>query len=308
MRDVELAIIGGGVAGLTAGLYAAWSRLDAVLIERMGTGGQIINADSVENFPGFPGGIKGYELAPLIAQQAMDAGLPVVFDEALRLRATDGALLVESESETYRARAVIVTAGSTLARLGVPGEEQFEGRGVSYCAVCDGDFFRDQAVAVVGGGDSAMDEALYLAGIASEITVVHRRDELRAARTLVERARAEPKIRFRWHTTVASIDGGETVESIRLRAAGGDETLPVAGVFIYVGLRPNTSLLGGIVELDAAGHVPVDMWMRTAVPGLLAAGDIRQQSARQLVSAAGDGATATLAAARFLRHGEWRDG
>ena len=308
MPDIELLIIGGGAAGLTAGLYAARARLGTVLLERMGPGGQIVNADAVENYPGFPGGIKGYELAPQIAQQAMDAGLRVEFAEAQALRPVDGWHVVETDGETYRARAVIVAAGSTLARLGVPGEEEFLGNGVSSCAVCDGEFFRDQPVAVVGGGDSAMDEALYLTEIASQVTVIHRRRELRAARVLAERAQAQPKIRFRWDTVVAGIEGADTVQAVRLHGPGGaGERLEVSGVFVYVGLQPNSAFLRDVVDLDGAGHIPVDLWMRTPVPGLLAAGDIRQHSARQLISAAGDGATAALAAERYLRQGDWKN-
>jgi thioredoxin reductase (NADPH) len=306
MPGVELLIVGGGVAGLTAGLYAARERLDVALLERMGTGGQIVNADAIENFPGFPGGIKGYDLGPQIAQQAMDAGLRIEFGEAQALRPSEGGFVVDTDSEPFRARAVIVAAGSTLARLGVPGEAEFEGRGVSSCAVCDGEFFHDQPVAVVGGGDSAMDEALYLAEIASAVTVIHRRDSLRAVRALAERAQAHPKIGFRWDTTVEAIEGDDTVRALRLRGPNGAaDRLDVAGVFVYVGLRPNSDFLRGVVDLDPAGHIPVDLWMRTPVPGLLAAGDIRRHSARQLISAAGDGATAAIAAARYLRQGQW---
>lgn len=308
MPEVELLIVGGGVAGLTAGLYAARARLDTVLLERMGPGGQIINADTVENFPGFPGGIKGYELAPQVAQQAMDAGLRVEFAEVQALRPSGGLFSVETDGQAYRARAVIVAAGSALARLGIPGEAEFEGRGVSSCAVCDGEFFRDQPVAVIGGGDSALDEALYLAAIASAVTVIHRRRELRAARILAERAQAHPKVGFRWDTVVEAIEGDDAVRALRLRGRdGAADSLEAAGVFIYVGLRPNSNFLRDVVVLDAAGHIPVDLWMRTPVPGLLAAGDIRQRSARQLISAAGDGATAALAAERYLRQGRWSD-
>lgn len=306
MADVDLAIVGGGVAGLTAGLYAAWHRLDAVLLERMGTGGQIINADRVENYPGFPGGIKGYELAPLVAQQAMELGLRVEFADARRVTHDGNGYTVETDGEAWHARAVIVAAGSTLAKLDVPGEAEFEGRGVSYCAVCDGEFFRDKPVAVVGSGDSALDEALVLAEVASEVTVLHRQDKVHAAAALVERAHAHPRIRFRPNTEVRAIEGDEAVERLLLRGQDGRAAhLPASGVFIYVGLRPNSSLLDGLLPVDAGGHIPVDLWMRAPLPGLLAAGDIRQHSARQVVSAAGDGATAAMAAMRYLRRGEW---
>lgn len=307
MPNVELLIIGGGAAGLSAGLYAARARIDAVLLERMGTGGQLINVDRVENFLGFPEPVHGYDLGPLMARQAMDAGLRVEYGEAMTITRDSGGFLVETDGEPYRARTVIVAVGSILSRLSVPGEAEFEGNGVSYCATCDGEFFRGQPVAVVGGGDSAFDEALYLASVAASVTIIHRRAEFRAAAVLVERARADGRIRLLTGATVTEIVGDETVRAVRLAGAGaGGERLEVAGVFIYVGLTPNNSILSGLVETDAAGHIPVDLWMRTQTPGLLAAGDIRAQSARQLVSAAGDGATAALAAERFLRRNEWR--
>lgn len=300
MIAAELAIVGGGVAGLTAGLYAVRDRVDTVLLERMGTGGWLVNADQVENFPGFPHGVKGYELAPLISEQAMNAGLRIEFAEARAVRRENGVFIVETDGEPVRARALIAASGSSLAKLGIPGETEFEGRGVSSCATCDGEFFRDQAVAVIGGGDSAFDEALYLAEICTSVTILHRSPP-RAQRVLVERAMAHPRITLR-RGEAAAIEGGETVTVLRLQDG---TVLPVAGVFIYVGLRPNTGYLAGLAPLDAGGHVSVDLWMRTPVPGLLAAGDLRQHSARQLVASAGDGATAALAAIRYLRAGEW---
>jgi thioredoxin reductase (NADPH) len=306
VTDVDLVIVGGGVAGLTAGLYAAWHKLDAVLLERMGTGGQIINADTVENFPGFPGGIKGYELGPQIAEQAMNLGLRVEYAEAQSLGSEAGLHVVRTDADEYRARAVILAVGSTLARLGCAGEEEFAGRGVSYCAVCDAEFFRDQPVVVVGGGDSAMDEALYLAGVASAVTVLVRSDELRAAEALAGRARSHPKIAFRWRTELVAIEGDETVVRVRTRGEdGAEDVLTCSGVFIYVGLQPNTAGFRDVLPVDAAGHIPADAWMRTPVPGVFAAGDIRQHSARQIVTAAGDGATAAIAAARYLKDGNW---
>lgn len=306
MSTVDLAIIGGGVAGLTAGLYAAWNRLDAVLLERMGTGGQIINADTIENFPGFPEGIKGYELGPRIAEQAMNAGLRVEYSEAQAVRREGDRLVIETDGEPLRARALILSVGSTLAKLGFPGEAEYEGRGVSSCAVCDAEFFRDQPVVVVGGGDSALDESLYLAEVASSVMMLVRDREFSGAAALAERVTAHPTIAVRWQTELAAIEGGDTVERALTRGAdGAQSTLECGGVFIYTGLAPNTSLVRDLVPLDPMGHVPVDAWMRTATPGVFAAGDIRQHSARQLVSVAGDGATAAIAAARYLKSGAW---
>lgn len=301
MADVELVIIGGGVAGLSAGLYAAWHKLDAVLLERMGTGGQLINVDAVENFPGFPGGIKGYELGPKLAEQAMDLDLRIEYGEATSLRAEGRRYAVETDGETFRARTVIIAVGSTLAKLGVPGEEEFEGRGVSSCAVCDAEFFRDQPVVVAGGGDSALDESLYLAEIAASVTILVRDGAFDGAAVLAERVQAHPKISVQWQTAIKAIEGGETVASVRARGAdGGERAIPCGGVFVYAGLTPNTSIFADLLPLDPAGHIPVDAWMRTARSGVFAAGDIRQHSARQLVTCAGDGATAAIGAARFL--------
>jgi len=306
VADVDLAIIGGGVAGLTAGLYAAWHRLDAVLLERMGTGGQIVNADAVVNFPGFPGGIKGYDLGPQIAEQAMEMGLRIEYADAQALGSECDRHLIQTDGEEWRARAVIVAVGSTLARLGCEGEAEFEGRGVSYCAVCDAEFFRDQPVVVAGGGDSAMDEALYLAEVASGVTLLVRGEQPRAAPALAQRALAHPKVEVRWRTELTSIEGGEVVERVQVVSVDGERAgIDCSGVFIYVGLQPNTSIFRDALPVDAAGHIPVDPWMRTPVPGVFAAGDIRQHSARQLVTCAGDGATAAIAAARYLKDGAW---
>ena len=306
MVDAELIIIGGGVAGLTAGLYARWHGVDALLLERMGAGGQIINADQVDNYPGFPEGIKGYDLGPRIAEQAMNAGLRIDYAEVTGLSRTADVLEVATDSGTQRARAVIIAAGSTLAKLGCPGEAEFEGRGVSSCAVCDGEFFRDQPVVVVGSGDSAMDEACYLAGIAATVTVLIRGQQPSAAPSLVDRVRALTNVTIRSGVTVTAIEGSETVERVQVRdAAGKSETITCNGVFIYVGLEPNSSPFSRFVSADRIGHIEVDVWMRTSVPGVFAAGDIRAHSARQIVSVAGDGATAAIAAARYLR-GEQR--
>lgn len=306
MAEADLVIVGGGVAGLTAGLYAAWHGLAAVLIERMGTGGQIVNADAVENFPGFPGGIQGFDLGPRIAEQAMDLGLRVEYADVQSLRGDAGRHVVGTDGEEFRARAVIVAAGSTLARLGCPGEAEFEGRGVSYCAVCDGEFFRDQPVVVIGGGDSALDEARVLAGVASSVTIVVRDAAFDGAASLVRRVTEDERIATQFNSTVEAIEGGEVVERVLVADRdGGERRIECGGVFIYTGLTPNSEFIRDVLPVDAAGHIEVDAWMRTAVPGVFAAGDIRRHSARQLITAAGDGATAAIAAAAYLRTGDW---
>ncbi|MHB8578174.1 MAG: thioredoxin-disulfide reductase [Dehalococcoidia bacterium] len=303
-RDCELLIVGGGAAGLSAGIYAARARLDVLLIERMGAGGQLINVDRVENYPGFPNGIAGYELGPLLAQQAMDGGLSVEYGDVTSIQASpEGGYIAAADGEAVRAKTIILACGSTLSRLDVPGEAEFEGNGVSYCATCDAEFFRDQPVVVIGGGDSALDEALYLTNVAASVTIVHRRDAFRAERIGQERIRNRPNCRVVWNTTVTRIVGDETVRTVELRNTldGTTSKLDASGVFIYVGLHPNSAYLQGIVDLDAGGHVLTDPRLATSAPGIFAAGDLRQHSARQVAAAVGDGVTAAISAERFLR-------
>jgi thioredoxin reductase (NADPH) len=302
-RDFDVVIIGAGAAGLSAALFAARERLQTLLIERSTFGGQIANADKVENYPGLAEDIRGIDLAVNMLNQAKCYGLQMAFTEVEALRVESCPFTVETGMGPYRGTVVILACGSSLKHLGVPGERDFAGRGVSYCATCDGAMFSDRAVAVVGGGDSAMDEALYLAELVSKVTVIHRGDRLRATRVLQERAQAHPKIEFRWRTVVEAIEGDGQVERLRLKQLQSGETalLAVAGVFIYVGLAPNTPWLKGIVPLDGGGHVIVNPRMETEIPGLYAAGDIRQHSARQVIASAGDGATAAYFAVQYLR-------
>jgi thioredoxin reductase (NADPH) len=302
-RDFDVIIVGAGVAGLSAALFTTRERLKTLVIERSTFGGQIANADMVENYPGLPDGIRGIDLAVNMLNQTKPYGLQTAFTEVEALHGDRQPFAVVTGMGTYTGRAVILACGSALKRLGVPGELNFEGRGVSYCATCDGGMFHHQPVAVVGGGDAAMDEALYLTELATKVTLIHRRDQLRAARVLQERTQAHPKIEFRWQTVVEAIEGREQVERLQLKQVetGEISALQVAGVFIYVGLQPNTDFLKGIVPLDGGGHVIVNHRMETEVPGLYAAGDLRQHSARQLASSAGDGATAAFFAIQYLR-------
>jgi thioredoxin reductase (NADPH) len=300
-QDYDIVIIGGGPAGLSAGLYAARARRKTLLIEHSVIGGQISLTSAVENYPAIES-INGFDLAQDMKRQAEANGLEVVYDgvEAVEL---DGAYRVVRGTEgQYRAKALILAGGADYNRLGVPGEERLTGYGVSYCATCDAAFFKDMEVAVVGGGDSAMDEGLFVARYASKVTVVHRRDELRASRVLQERAFAEPKMHFAWNTVVSEVVGEASVQGARLRnvVTGAESMLPVAAVFIFIGNTPNTAYLKGVVDLDAGGHVITDIWMRTSAPGIFAAGDIRADSARQVVSSAGDGATAAIAADHYI--------
>ena len=298
----QLIIVGGGPAGLSAGLYASRSKLDTLLIEKAVLGGQILNAEMVENYPGFPQGISGSELGALIAQQATKYGLLTIVAEVQGIEIRGGEKIVSTSEGQFKAKAVIIAGGSEYSKLGVPGEEEFTGKGVSYCAMCDGAFFRDQVVAVVGGGNVALDDALFLTRFASKVIIIHRRNQLRATRILQDRAFANPKIEFLWDTVVESITGGKLVREIRLRnvKTGKVLSLQVSGVFVAVGLRPNTGYLKKLLTLDAGGFISVNAQMETGVPGVFAAGDIRAGSIRQVVSAAGDGATAAIAAERFL--------
>jgi thioredoxin reductase (NADPH) len=301
--EYDIAIIGASGAGLTAALYAARARRRTAVFERKVTGGQIAAADIVENFPGFPDGVNGFDLVQLFLRQAENFGAEMRYEGVTGLRIEpDGRFTLSTGSGDVRARAVIVTAGAEYNRLGVPGEEEFTGRGVSYCGTCDAAFFKGQEVAVVGGGDAAVDEALFITRYASKVHLVHRRDQLRASAVLQERAFANPGISFNWDTVVEAIRGNGQLQGVDLRnlKTGETSTLPVTGVFVFVGQTPSTELLRGLVELDAGGHAIVDLQMRTSVPGLFAAGDVRTQASRQLISAAGDGATAAIAAEHFL--------
>jgi thioredoxin reductase (NADPH) len=301
-RDYDVVIIGGGPAGLTAGIYAARARLKSLLIEKGAPGGWIANAGVVENYPGFPDGISGLDLADAMQQQAVKFGLETLTSEVTGLELNDGQKIVKTGEGDITARAVIVAGGSDRIKLGIPGEEEFTGRGVAYCAVCDGYFYRDVPVAVVGGGNAAMNEALELTKFASKITLIHRRDELRATKILQERAFAEPKIELLWNTVVEAIEGEATVKKLGLKnvRTGEKSTLNISGIFIAAGFRPNTDYLKNIVALEENGTIITNEKMETNVPGILAAGDIRANSIRQVAAAVGDGAVAAIYAERHI--------
>jgi thioredoxin reductase (NADPH) len=303
MRDVDLIIVGAGVAGLTAALFAGRHGLKVAAVEQLGAGGQIINAERIENFPGFPQGIAGHELGPLLHEQAEAAGAEFVLDTVQAFELDGEHRIVRGAGETLRARAVIIAAGSALRPLGVPGEEKFLGSGVSHCASCDGAFFAGQAVCVVGGGDSALDEALVLAEHATRVTIVHRGEQLDAQQALQDRIAGSSKIEVVLNTVVDEIVGEAAVAGVRLRdrKSGSARLQELKGVFVYVGLEPNSAWLRGVVTLDAAGHIETDINMATSLAGVFAAGDIRQHSVAQLASAAGDGATAAISAVRYLK-------
>jgi thioredoxin reductase (NADPH) len=300
--NYELVIIGGGPAGLTAGLYAARAGLKSLLIERGAFGGQILNAPLVENYPGFPDGVPGMELGALMHKQAAKYGLETLVADVGGLKA-GRTHTITAGGRSFSARAVIIAAGSEYSRLGIPGEDKLIGHGVSYCATCDGFFFRSREVAVVGGGDAAITDSLELAQHASRVYVIHRRDQLRASQVLQERALSHPKIKVIWDTIVEEIVGGEAVKALKLRNVKTQKTstLEVAGVFVAVGLTPNSQPFAEIVKLTESGHIITDEAMATSVPGLFAVGDIRRSSARQVASAVGDGATAAKSAFSYIK-------
>ena len=301
-KDYEVIIIGGGPAGLTAGLYASRARLISLLLEKGLVGGQIVNAERVENYPGFPEGINGFDLGSSMHQQAEKYGLITIIAEATGIELHGGQKVVKTTEGDFTAKTMIIASGSERHKLGIPGEEEFTGKGVSYCATCDAAFFREQPVAVVGGGDSAITEALHLAKFATRVTVIHRRHELRASRILQEKAFSEPKIEFLWDTIVEKIEGVDLVRRIGLHQVitGGKTALEIAGIFISAGLKPNTDCLRGILPLDATGHIITNEKMETEIPGIFAAGDVRHASGRQAITAAGDGATAAIYAEKFI--------
>ena len=305
--DYDVLIVGGGLAGMTAGIYAARHGLRTGIIERMMGGASIINVEKVENFPGFPEGIMGADLAAMTQEQAMTSGAEFIMGEASGISSSGDYRVVNADSGEHRAKAVIIAAGSALRMLGIPGEEEFLGRGVSQCATCDGPLYSGEVVGVVGGGDSATDEALVLAQYAEKVLLFHRRDELTAQQELVNRVLAEPRIEVIRSTVIDEVLGENSVSGVRTTdlETGEQGARELSGLFVYVGLEPNGSVADGLLERDGGGHIPVNISMETAVPGVYAVGDIRQYSSSQLVSAAGDGATAAIAAFRYVAGRSW---
>jgi thioredoxin reductase (NADPH) len=306
-NDYDVLVIGGGLAGLTAGMYAARHGLRTGLVERLMGGAQIINVEKIENFPGFPQGISGAELGPAVQEQAMDAGAEMILAEAASVSREGQYKLVATDAGQYRAKAVIVAAGSNFRQLGIPGEEELFGRGVSHCATCDGPLYNREVVGVIGGGDSAADEAVTLSAFAERVLVFHRREQLRAQKVLQDRLHQNRKIEVVWNSSVEEVLGEGSVSGVRVRnvVTNLENVVDLTGLFLYVGLEPNAELVRGLVKLDNAGHIPVNISMETEVPGLYAAGDIRQRSASQLVSSAGDGATAAIAAFGYIKSKSW---
>jgi thioredoxin reductase (NADPH) len=300
----DVIIIGGGSAGLTAALYTSRNKLSTLIIEKGLIGGNINEAEKVDNYPGFPKGIGGMELTTLMNEQAALYGTEVINDDVISVKVDGNIKTVNAVQAHFTAKALIIAGGSERQKLNAPGEKEYTGKGVSYCATCDAPFFRDKRVAVVGGGNSALYEALHIARFASKVSLIHRRDQFRATPVVQDKVFAEPKIECIWNSIVREVQGETFVNRLRLEdvRTGQDSYLEVDGVFVAIGLIPNTSYLKDIVPLDEKGAVIVNNMMETAVPGVFAAGDIRINSIRQVVAAAGDGAVAAVSAAAYIEN------
>lgn len=303
----DIVIAGGGVAGLTAGLTSARAGWKTRVLTGPSLGGHLLSIERIDGYPGFPDGVPGYDLCPIIQEQAVAAGAEFSAAEAKALHADEARWRVTTSQGDLRARTVVVATGTTLKTLGIPGEEQFRGKGVSHCASCDAPLLRNRVVGVVGGGDSALQEALTLAQHASRVIILHRGRAFSAQAAYIQGVEDNPKIEVRFGTVVDEAVGNGALTSVRTRdvAGGKIEDIELAGLFVYVGLAPATTLLHGVVELDASGRIPVDREMRSSLRGLFAAGTVRSGSAGRAASAAGDGATAAMSADDYLKDGTW---
>jgi len=303
MSEYDLVIIGAGPGGLTAGLYAARARMNVLLIEKAVPGGQILVTDWIENYPGFPEGISGFDLAEKIKEQALALGLEIETAEVQGLDLSGTTKEIILKEKRIKTKSLIIASGASPRKLGV-GEDKFMGKGISFCATCDGPFFRDKVVVAVGGGDTAVQESLFLTKFAQKVYVVHRRDELRATKILQERAFANDKIEFVWDSVVTGVDGFFSVEKVNVKnvKTGDEKTIEANGCFIWIGILPNTEFIKGDVKTDESGFILVDAKMQTNVPGVFAIGDVRDTPLRQIATAVGDGATAAVSAEHYVEN------
>ena len=301
-EHVEMLVIGAGPAGLSAALYGARAELQPVVLTGMTLGGQAALTHSIENYPGFPEGLSGAELGELFKVQAERFGARIVYDTANEVDLSQAPYKVKTFNKEYSADAIIIATGATPRHLEVPGEQEYTGRGVSYCGTCDGFFFKDKEVVVVGGGDSAIEEGIFLTRFATKVTVVHRRDELRASQILQTRAEKNPKIHYIWDTVVEEIEGSDKVTGVKLKnvKTNDNSSFNTEGVFIFIGHTPNTELFKGQLAMDKSGYLIVNDVMETNVPGVYAAGEAADSHFRQVVTSAGMGAAAAIQATRFL--------
>lgn len=299
----DIIIIGGGPAGLTAGLYTTRAKLSSLLLEKGLTGGLVTTTEWIENYPGFEEGILGAELAQKMEKQAVKFGLEITQGSVAKVAIRDRTKEVTLEDgQKYEAKSIILATGAHPRNLKIEGEDEFRGKGVSYCATCDGAFFKGESIAVVGGGDSAVQEALFLTKFADTVYVVHRRDKLRAEKILQERAFSNSRIKFIWDSVPEQITGEAGVNALHIRNVRTDEktVLNVQGIFIYIGYNPNTEFLAGLANLDKDNHIIADEYMSTSSPGIFVAGDVRSKSIKQIATAVGDGATAAVAAEKYI--------
>lgn len=298
----DVIIVGGGPAGLTAAIYAARGGLKTAVLEAMMPGGQAAATERIENYPGFPDGITGFDLTGSFYKQAMNHGAEFLFQQAVSMELTGPVKKVVTDQQTLEAQAVIIAAGSKPRLLGAKGEDIFHGRGVSYCATCDGAFYKEKKVAVVGGGNAALEEGVYLTKFASQVYLIHRRDEFRAAHIAVEKAQEHPKVKFILDTVIEEIAGSDKVEKVVLKnvKTGEKDELNVDGVFVYVGTEPNIKFVADYFKTDERGYIVTDQFLRTNIPGVFAAGDIRNTPLRQVATAVGDGALAAVQVEKYL--------
>jgi thioredoxin reductase (NADPH) len=305
-KTYEVIIIGGGPAGLTAGLYTSRARLSTLLIESGLFGGQMTTTEMIENYPGFPQGITGDELSRLMEEQAKRFGMETLNEEVAEVRLEGNLKHVRTNGSNYLCEALILCMGTEYRKLGVPGEKEFRGKGISYCATCDGAFFKDSQVMVVGGGDSALTEALFLTKFVKELNIIHRRDALRGTKIYQERAFANPKIKFLWNSVVQEIKGDTVVRSIIVKnvKSGEVKEFETDGVFLFVGISPRTQFLKGLVEMGEGGYILTNDQCESSVKGIFAAGDCRKKLLRQVTTAVGDGATAAFAVEKYLEEKE----
>ena len=300
--DYDVIIIGGGPAGLTAGIYASRARLKTLLIESFSVPCQAVTTDHIENYPGFPEGINGFELIEKFKKQAEKFGTEFIVSEVKSIKENKLFWQIETDDISYSSRAVIIASGASPKKLNIPGEDKFRGKGVSYCATCDGALFKDKEVVVVGGGDTALEEALFLTKFAKKVTVMHRRDMLRGTKILQERAFANKKIEFKWDSVVSEILGASKVTGVKIKnvKTSTETDFLCDGVFIFVGYTPNTGFLKDLLPLDESGYITTDDNCLTSKPGIFACGDCRKKLLKQVITACGDGATAAFACHHYF--------
>ena len=302
MASYDVLIIGGGGAGLTAAIYASRAKLKTLLLEKLTPGGQIALTDIVENYPGFPEGVTGTDISMRMEEQAKKYGTEIQYDEVQSITKANGEFKVKTPKNSFATKSIIIASGASFRMLGVPGEKELTGRGVSYCATCDGAFFKEKEIVVVGGGDSAMQEGLFLTRFVTKLNVIHRRDKLRASPILQDRGKENQKFNFIWDTVVTKVVGDKKVEKLRIKnvKTGEEKDFKADGIFIFIGHDPATKFLQGVVALDEKGYVKANDRLETSVPGIFVAGEVRSGATKQLVSACGEGCEAALSAQAYL--------